>query len=175
MIVNIASSNPVKLKAVEKAFSHYFNGVEVVSVKTGFGVSHQLTSLEETVDGARNRALNTFGDCSFSVGLKAGLFPVSKTNLGYMNTPIAAVYDGRKFYSGGAPLVEWPDFVVKKILKDGKELEDVFDEFLKEKNVKQKKGSVGVFTKKVLSRAKATEYAVVLALCPIVDKKVYER
>jgi len=56
MKILVGSKNPVKIKAVEEAFSKYFDNIVVEGINVNSGVSVQPVN-NETYAGAQNRAL----------------------------------------------------------------------------------------------------------------------
>ncbi len=78
MKVLIASRNPVKIRAVETAFSLQFpeRTIDFEACNMASGVSEQPRSDDETRRGARNRAKNTckqYPRADFWVGLEDGI------------------------------------------------------------------------------------------------------
>ena len=77
-LVVIASHNPVKIRAVEKAFALQFpdQDIEFLACSAASDVSDQPRSDEETRRGARNRAQNaavTHRQADFWIGLEGGI------------------------------------------------------------------------------------------------------
>ncbi len=177
MKVLIGSQNPVKIAATKDAFSKYFGNVEIVEIKVDPEVSPQPID-EETFDGARNRALslkrlNEERDlgADFFVGIEGGII---KSYSKWFTFSVACVVnqDG-KIGIGTSGFVELPKKVVEQILR-GKELGKVIDELTGEKNLSQKKGAVGLFTKNIIDRKAFNAHAVVLALAPFLNKSFFQ-
>ena len=65
MLVAIGTQNDGKILGVKKAFSHYFDLVEVKKIAVDSDVSSQPKTLDEIVRGAQNRAVKAFvsGEC----------------------------------------------------------------------------------------------------------------
>ena len=99
--VKVGSSNPVKVNAVKKAFGKYFKGVKVQGAAVDSGVREQPLTLFQILQGAKNRAKNTFCDCDYSVGIESGImkFP---SNSGFMEITIAVIFDGKNYFTGQA-------------------------------------------------------------------------
>ena len=99
MKINVGSSNEVKVEAVKEVIKDYpiLLNAEVNGVAVEPGVSKQPKSLDEIVQGAKNRATNAFYDCSYSFGIESGLIELSDR---YMDGAVCAVYDGRDYYLG---------------------------------------------------------------------------
>ena len=87
MKVIVGSKNPNKIDAVKEVLALYpnFSGAIVEGIAADSGVYKQPTSIEETVQGAINRAKNSFKDCDLSIGLESGLIAVPQTKSGYMD------------------------------------------------------------------------------------------
>ncbi len=173
MKINVGTTNYVKLDAVKKAFSHYFDNLKIIPASASSGVREQPISMQETIEGAKNRAKNSFKDCALSVGIEAGLIECPGSSSGYINTPIIAIYDGKEFFIGGSPLLELPKEITKSML-NGSELGHIFDKITEVKHNKQKQGAVGFLTRAVLPRSKALEQGIIMALCPLLNKELYK-
>ena len=74
MRIAVASKNPVKIQAVNRAFSLYFPAVEIISIEVGSGVSSQPFN-EEIKKGAENRARQALKatNAEFGIGLEGGI------------------------------------------------------------------------------------------------------
>ena len=73
MIIAVGSPNPVKVRAVEKAFNKFFEYVEIVSREVDSGVKAFPDSEELIMRGAKNRAFASHKDCDYSVGIEGGV------------------------------------------------------------------------------------------------------
>ena len=176
MRVNIGSKNPVKIEAVKEAFSLFFKDVKVDGFNVGSGVEPQPKSLEEITLGAKNRAINCFNGCEYGVGLEAGIFPLNNSLTGYMDVCCCMIYDGTKIVGiGFSPGFEHPQYVTKRILREGLEVGQIFDEMVGEDNVKQKQGAVGILAHDKYSRKDFIKAGIIMALLPILNKELYDR
>ena len=171
MIINIGSKNPVKINAVKDAFSYYFKDIIVKSIEVKSIVSHTPLSSKDAVKGAKNRAKAAFKDCDYSVGIEGALIEYP-TPSGYILTAAIVIYDGKEFHMGGSPLLNLPKHIVNQVL-DGKELGPLFDKITGIPDHKKHMGAVGFLTKEVIPRQKALETGVILALCSIINKDIY--
>ncbi|HDD05184.1 MAG TPA: inosine/xanthosine triphosphatase [Candidatus Aenigmarchaeota archaeon] len=171
MKVIVGSGNPVKIEAVEDAFSKVFGDVEVVGKKVESGVSPQPIG-EETFRGARNRALKLRemerGD--FFVGVESGVINLFSK---WFNFAVVCVMDkeGRIGY-GTSPLFPLPEQVVKQLLR-GRELGDVMDEIEGKKGVKYREGAIGFFTNGAMDRKELMEKGVICALIPFLHEEMF--
>jgi inosine/xanthosine triphosphatase len=194
MIIGIGSRADSKVGAVGKAFSRYSDfwnksgilgdGIQYLllpkdSVKNGAekfsGVSHTPLSLDETIEGAKNRAKFTFeyflGEkkkCDFAVGIEGGCTKISGE---YYMTGAAVIFDGKNFFVGVAPAVPMPNAVMKPIL-EGKECGNL-GEIFGIKTLKGRDGIVKQLTDGRIVREEFEELAVIMALVKIISAKYF--
>jgi len=171
--VAVGSKNPAKIKGVEKAFSKFFKDVEVEGVEVNSGVSNQPFDTE-TIRGAINRAVNAYKcrKCDFGVGVEAGLFRCNFAYTGYLDIQVAAVYDGDRVCIGYGPGFEYPEKVLRAVL-GGSEVGKVMETVTGIEGLGKKQGAIGYLSKNAITRAELTEIAVVMALIPFVNRKLY--
>lgn len=170
MKIVVGSTNPVKIKAVAAAFRKYFPSCEVVGVKVVSGVAEQPMSEEETRRGARARAraalAQTGENCDFGVGLEGGVTEFE--NVMYECAWACVVDKVGKEGLGGGLYFELPQEIAWRI-RAGGELGPIMDELTSEKNVKQKSGAIGIFTRGELDRKTAYVHLVLQALIRFVS------
>lgn len=197
MLVSIGSRNPAKVSAVTTAFSAYpelwfqqdcpelrfvllpRTPDTTTDVDTVSGVSRHPVTLDETIQGATNRAREAFnfatssyGKCHFAIGLEAGIFPVSAVNSGHLNVSFAVIHDGDGFFYGGSPLFEYPKAVTRRVL-DGEEAGHIADFF--GNDAKGRAGVIGPLTDGRIARDSFDSLAVLMALTQVVRKNLYAR
>ena len=177
MIIKIGTENPSKVTAVMEAFAEYkeFDDAKFYSIKTDSGVSDQPKTLIETIEGARNRAMNAFNRCDISIGLESGLMNVPYTNTGYFDICIATIYDGKNYYSGAGPGFEYPKKVISDIINTGMNATDSFykNEYTTKKNIGAEEGIVSVVTKGVIDRKEYHKLSIIMALIQYRNKDMY--
>ncbi len=172
MKVMVGTKNPVKVMGVRRAFSRYFDDVEVLSKDVASGVGEQPFN-QQTVTGAVNRAKNAYSeDCSFSVGIEAGLFSCPSTITGYIDFQVACIFDGKRYTIGFGPGFEYPPAVVALVL-EGRAVGSVMEELTGMKELGRKKGAIGYLSKDVIRREDLTEIAVTMALIPWINRDIY--
>ncbi len=174
--VALGSKNPAKVKAVEKAFQHYFEDVQVRVFQVDSGVHHQPKSLDEMSVGAANRAKNAHaaaGNADFGVGIESGLFSTPGFSRKHLTGGLAAIYDGKHVHIGISPCFEIPPKVVEKVLSENSEIGVVFDELLNRENVKHSEGAVGVLSKGKFTRGDMLSLGVAMALAPIISSELF--
>ena len=174
MKINIGSKNPIKIEAAREAFQNYFNDLEIKGIDVDSGVSAQPKTLDEITIGAKNRAINSFHNCKYSVGLEAGIYKVPNTLSGYCDSCCCMIYDGENVIGVGfSPAFEYPKQVIDKIFNEGMEVGEIFDNIIKESNNKQKSGAVGILSKRIFSRKEFIRASVIMALFPLINDELY--
>ena len=85
-IINIGTKNRPKIEALEDLLKDYpiLKDYKVKAVNASSEVAEQPLSLDETIQGAINRAKNSFRDCDYSVGIESGLMQVPHSKSGYL-------------------------------------------------------------------------------------------
>ncbi len=168
--------NPVKVGAVEEAFKRYWPECEVVGMEVESGVAAQPITEQETMDGARNRAMACIGDNEYGVGIEGGVTMiegkmfecawvcvVKKSQI--TNSPILKLEYEEGL--GGGLYFELPEKIAEKI-KSGGELGPIMEEIMKF-DVKRTSGAIGVFTKGQLDRKSAYVHIMLSALIKFVS------
>jgi len=162
MHVAVGSENPVKVAAVERCLP----AAAVTAVGVDSGVSEQPRGREETVEGARNRAVAALNDteASLGVGIEGGVTDRSPP-AGLWLIMWAAITDGERTEYGAGPTLRLPADLADRV-RDGEELGPVLGDRLDRTAVNEQEGAVGVFTGGTLTRAEALASAVACALGP---------
>ena len=174
MKVVIASKNPVKIAATQSGFeamfpqiSFSFEGVSVAS-----NVNDQPMSDEETWQGAKNRAENARKlrpQADFWVGIEGGV-----TGHHDKMEAFAWMFILGKHGQGSAKTCSFllpPE--ICQLIKKGYELGEADDKVFGTANSKQKGGAVGLLTEGVIIRQTLYQPAIILALIPFKQKKLY--
>ena len=175
--IAVGSTNPAKMKGARLAFSRVFGDVVLKEVDTTPLVKAQPMSLEETVEGAEERAVfaSESAQPDFGVGVEAGLVELGKGWPGhYLNLQIAAVVDraGNLSFgcSSGFPI---PTRFAEKLKQNREELDRYTRELVGAKKVREEEGIVYHLSGKRLSRVEMTEQCVSMALLPWLNAKLY--
>jgi inosine/xanthosine triphosphatase len=178
MRVAVGSSNPVKVKAVERVFSRFYK-VSVIMVPVSTDVPPQPVGLDVTIRGAASRARNALAaseGAELGVGIEAGLIQVPGTISGYMDQQFAAIIDREgRVTLGGGPSFEYPLAIVSRVLGEGIEVGIAMDRLTGVHDLGQKQGAIGYFSKGHLDRTTLSEQAVLMALLPRINQKLYFR
>ncbi|MCL9814702.1 DUF84 family protein [Natranaeroarchaeum aerophilus] len=173
MNVGVGSTNPVKIGAVEAAFSE-LPGVQVEGIAVDSRVPEQPWGRAETIEGAENRARCALdaGSYDLGVGIEGGVEVVDEIP-GLSLIMWAAVTDGDRLVRGGGPTLPLPGRVGER-LQAGEELGPILDDELDRENVARQEGAAGVLTGDTISRESALVHAVAGAIGPFVTDE-YER
>ncbi len=148
--VAVASKNPAKIKSVQDGFEEIGNPIVLISVEADSGVSAQPFSIEETKQGAVNRATSSLGDSfDLAIGLEGGVFEL-EGGLYLCNWGALAAADGKTYIAGGAQ-IPLPEEISRK-LKEGLELGPVMDDYANESGIRHDKGAIGILTDGLMNR-----------------------
>ncbi len=166
MKIIVGSKNKVKIDAVSESLLDYdcMTNLEIVGIHANSGVSEQPLTLDETVQGAINRATEAFnagGDYGF--GIESGLMHVPRTQSGYMDMCICAIADKDDVYIGMSSAWEFPDSEVSKsIIYDGLDMSQacVKHGLTNDSDVGRKGGAINIVTNGRLNRKEYTKEAV---------------
>ncbi len=173
MKIAVGSTNPVKLNAVRSMVLRMWPDAEVHPVAVLSGVSEMPQCDDETITGARTRAIaarQKIG-ADMGVGLEGG---VHQEPLGLVLQGWVVIVDknGREGI-GAAGRLPLPTIIANRILT-GEELGPVMDDLLNQHNVKQKGGAIGALTAGLVPRGDAFAIAVAYALAPFVAPDFYD-
>ena len=170
----VASKNPVKVNCSRSGFQKVFPkaklNIEAVSVASD--VSDQPMTDQETLDGAKNRAMNAqreFKSADFWIGLEGGI-----ADDGQEMEAFAWIYIISKSRSGKARTASFdlpPQ--IRDLVLSGVELGHADDQVFSRENSKHGNGAVGILTHELIDRAAYYEPAVILALIPFVNESLY--
>lgn len=170
----VASENPVKLRASKDGFKNMFKEEIIVSgISVPSGVSEQPSTEEETIKGARTRAMNAKNknsDADFWVGLEGGI--EDKGDEMHAFAWCVVVDKKGKIGKGKTATFILPKSVAE-LIKKGHELGEADDIVFSRTNSKQDNGAVGILTGNVVTRTNHYEKAVILALIPFKNPDLY--
>ncbi len=173
MLVAVGSTNPVKVEASRRAFTKFFEAVEVTPIDVPSGVKPFPTSESETVHGAINRVHNTVDEvpeAEYAVGIESGIVEVDGVK--FVRTYAAVLHEG-VLGIGGSAAYEAPEPILSRIEPGTDASKRVIDSALGRKDVLDKEGVVGVLTQGRLDRSSILRDAIVCALTRFVSPKYY--
>ena len=108
--IKIGSENQVKLSALKECLEELLGkSINVIGCDVDSGVNDQPQSFQETFEGAKNRARDSFDDCDISFGIEDGIFKIPETDKTYMNVCVCIMYNGENFHYGCSSIFEYPE------------------------------------------------------------------
>lgn len=177
MRISVGSKNKNKVDAVKELMPDYdfLSDSKVTSIEVSSDFNGQPKTLDETVQGAINRAKKAFKDCDLSFGIEDGLMNVSETKSGYMNVCVCAIFDGKQIHLGTSSGFEYPVSVTKLVFDEGIEIDEAMFKagVTKNKRIGYSDGVIGLMTKGRLNRKDYTKQAIVSALIHLENSEVY--
>jgi inosine/xanthosine triphosphatase len=172
--VVVASQNPVKVACVRAGFTRMFPDAAfaVQGVAVDSGVSHQPMGEEETLRGAEARARHARSAqpaADYWVGIEGGCEERGGVLHGFAWVVVlSATQEGRSRTAS----FELPP-AVAALVRQGVELGHADDQVFGRSNSKHGNGAVGLLTGDAVDRVALYEPAVVLALIPFKNPKLF--
>lgn len=136
------------------------------------GVSDQPMSDLETYNGAWKRANNlkqSYPDSDYWVGIEGGIEELHDTMHAFAWMVVINQETSGEARTATFPLPE----KIKILVYEGMELGHADDLVFQRSNSKQKDGAVGILTGGIIDRTYYYEHALVLALIPFMNQKLY--
>jgi len=178
MRINIGSKNQVKVNAVKETIRDYgfLSEAEVFSIEVSSEVHKQPKSIDETVEGAMNRAKSAFQNCKYSFGIESGLIKVPNTKTGYMDVCVCAIYDGKDYHLGLSSSFEYPTKVTKLVLSEELDIDEAFYKagLTRDKRIGRSEGVIGYLTKDRLKRKEYIKQAITTALIHLENPELFK-
>jgi inosine/xanthosine triphosphatase len=177
MKIIVGSTNPQKITAVQDVTAHYdfLSGADIEGFSADSGVSDQPKSIDETVQGAINRAKHAFlQGCDYSFGIESGLIKVPHTQFGIMELCAVAIFDGTDIRIGLSSAFEPPQKIVE-LMEEGMNMQDAcFHSGITDNpNIGSAGGLIGILTRDRLDRLAYTKQAVTMALIHVENKGLF--
>jgi inosine/xanthosine triphosphatase len=188
--VAVGSLRPPKVEAVRAVLSKVVRflgyrpeAVSYIARDVDSGVSQMPLSVQEIRRGACNRAQEVrrlveaeSGPVDFAIGLEGGFFILNLEDEEHVHLQTwAYVHHQGAGYYGSSMSMPVPLTVARAVLENKKELGEIIDQFANRKNVRNQDGAFGVFSLGLLSRQQALELALIGALAPFYNKKLYQQ
>jgi inosine/xanthosine triphosphatase len=172
----VASLNPVKIQAAKRGFERMFkeSSFEVTGISVPSNVSDQPMTSKETLKGALNRAKNAQKEiiqADYWVGIEGGIEIVNDQ----MQVFAWIVVLSSQMLGKAQTSVFYLPNRIKELVESGIELGHADDMVFNRENSKQGNGAVGILTNDLIDRTDYYIEAVILALIPFVNKKLYAK
>lgn len=170
----MGSTNAAKVGPARRLLHRLFPGCRVVAVSVPSGVRPQPLSLEETRQGAVNRArlaLERVAAAGWGVGVEGGV-DFDAAGQPWLVT-VAAVVDrqGRVSTGEGLRLLLPPAFADP--LRDGQELADLVDRAFGVRGARIHPGAIGYLTRGMVTRRQLVAFALAAAMAPRLHPSLY--
>ena len=178
MIIHVGSMNRVKIDAVAEVIRLYdfLCRAEVRGVNVSSGVADQPKTLDETIQGAKNRAQSAFAGSDYSVGLESGLIELCFEGATHsMDHTVCAIYNGEQYSLGFSPAFEVPSTIVKIMKEEGLNLEQACYKtgLTGNPSLGRAQGLVGILTQGIMDRKAYTKPAIIMALVGFQNRSLY--
>lgn len=171
--VLVASTNPVKIESVKLAFTKMYPDIDFIfkGVSVPSGVSNQPLGEKETLRGARNRVnnLSKLNQAGYFIGIEGGSKRVGK---GMETFAWVVIKSENKISKSRTSSFFLPKKIIQ-LINQGIELGEADDIVFHRKNSKQSNGAIGILTNDVITRTSYYEQAVIMALIPFKNIKLY--
>ncbi len=175
LLLAVGSTNPSKLKGVEKVARRIFKNFKIRGIKVKSKTPGQPFD-DEIVKGAVNRAkvakLKLKAD--YGIGLESGLF---RSEGKYFDCQVCVVYDGERITVGYSMAFEIPNELAEEMRRSGKTMSKLFAEVAGISEIGRREGAVGYLSRGLAERSQMTEQAFLSAMIPRMrrfDKSINE-
>ena len=174
--IQVAALNPIKIAAVKSVIErfHLFDTPNVQGISVTSGVSEQPMSLNETIQGAKKRALNAYQNADLSFGIESGLLYLTGEKQ-YLDICACCIYDGKNYSLGLSSAFQLPPMVLQQIHEKGLDLSEALNVsgLTQNKAIGQSEGAIGLLSNHKITRQSYTEQAVLTALIPLENAQLY--
>ena len=161
--IKIGSENQVKVKALEECLEELLgNSVNVTGCDVDSGVNDQPQSFQETFEGAKNRARDSFSDCDISFGIEDGIFKIPETEKTYMNVCVCIMYNGKDFHYGCSSIFEYPEEITDLVHSRALNISEALGAvgYTGNPNIGSAEGAIGILSEGRMVRKDYTKQAI---------------
>jgi inosine/xanthosine triphosphatase len=171
--VAVGSTNPVKIGAVRAVLSGIAPQARVEGIAVPSTVADQPFGDEETIRGARARAVAARErlDADLGVGLEGGVVELADGSMQTCAWSVIVDASGKSGV-GGSLAMPLPSSVAAMI-REGTELGVAMDRLVGARGTKHGTGAVGILTDGLVDRQRAYEILVTYALAPFLRRDLY--
>ena len=176
MHIIVATNNPNKILAVRELLDHYpfFNPYTLSNNAVPSGVSEQPLSLEETVQGASNRARTAFNNCQYSFGIESGITLIMyNRGTKYLNLTACIIFDGQQEYLGTSAGFEMPEAITNLIMQHNLDVDTASLQagYTDNTRIGYAEGIISILSKGEINRKDYTKPAVQMAMFRLFSEK----
>lgn len=171
--VAVGSTNPVKIGAVRAVLGRIAPSAAIEGIAVESGVPDQPWGDDETIAGARARALAALRalDADVGVGIEGGVVEGDDGSLRTCAWAVVVSRDGTTG-TGGSLAMPLPPSVAQAI-RGGEELGHAMDALTGGRDTKRGTGAVGILTAGLIDRQRAYEMLVTYALAPLLTPDLW--
>ena len=164
--VAVGSTNPVKIAAVTAVLARIASGAVVEGRTVPSGVADQPMGDDETIRGARARAIAALSATAgtLGIGLEGGCVEQPDGGMRTCAWAVAVDAHGREGVGGSLAMPLPP--AVAALIRSGVELGHAMDRVSGGRDTKHGAGAVGILTGGLIDRQRAYEVLVTYALAP---------
>ncbi len=144
---------------------------EFVLQSTASGVSDMPLSIEETMQGAKNRAralLESGIEADYYVGIEGGTSRFGQK--AYLFGTVYVLNRAGEGHFGISPMIEVPSKVDSMLYEEGKELGPVMAELSGKVDIRSENGSMGAWSEDMFTRKDEFEVAMKAAMAPFFNR-----
>ena len=189
LVIAVGSTRKPKLAAVREADGAKAGtlapdiAIEILGVEVESGVNHTPLSREESMRGARQRAVSLqkvaqqeSKSWNYFVGLEGGLDSVVENGQRRVFLESwAYVSDGTRGHFGRSGAVELPAELAEEVFDQGTELSVAIDHFAGEVGIRDARGAWGVLSANQITRQEAFRVALIAAFAPFFNQAMYRK
>ncbi|NRD75163.1 inosine/xanthosine triphosphatase [Shewanella sp. VB17] len=175
--VIVGSMNPVKIQASKYALNQLFPNaiIHCQGTHAPSGVAAQPMTKEETLQGAINRVeycqnLENGLTADLVIAIEGGVDQFAHGPATFAYVVIANKNQQMIGCSAQLPLPP----MIYQALNEGEELGNVMDRLFNTDNIKQKGGAIGLLTQGAATRESIYTQALILAMSPLLNTKLYQ-
>ena len=171
--VAVGSTNPVKIGAVRAVLAMVAPSATVDGVSAESGVPDQPWGDDETIRGARTRAMAAMRarGAELGIGIEGGVVEAEDGSLRTCAWAVAVGADGRTG-TGGSLAMPLPP-AVARLVRSGSELGHAMDALTGGHDTKRGAGAVGILTHGLIDRQRAYQTLVTYALAPFLSAELW--
>jgi len=162
--IALGSTNPTKLKGVEKVAKKLFRKFKLAGIEVTRKVPEQPFE-DDTIMGAveRAKAAKQKLKADYGVGLESGLFKFAGR---FFDCQWCAVYDGERVTLGFSMGFEVPAELVDEMRRSRSTMNDLFTNLSGVESIGRKKGAIGYLSHGLAERKEMSEQAFLCAMIP---------
>lgn len=174
MKVAVGSTNIVKIEAVKHAFASVWPDIkwEVMGVDVSSGVSSQPLTDEETIIGARHRALKARDTCDadYGIGIEGG---IQEIDTHFYDSGWVVIVDRKNQEGSGSSLRIVVPPKMMAFISQGKELGEANDTTFQREDIGKQEGHFGTMTNGAITRVKGYTDGVIAALTRFIHPELF--